>query len=601
MLLFLTSRFRIAAMLIAMVVCHVHLASSQQRTASPAEELQALIMRGRDLANQPTPDQRGMVAIVKACIRVARAAAAADDQATVKDAWNAVIGGLDIAGDQIATAQQAKIRIAAAQTLRDVLQAHDAIAAVRPVLESTDEGDFAKAEQLLLGIGSKNYQAGHYGVARLAWQGLADHDGGHPTASLGLAWLTLAEQPGNHAAVAAAMKSFADSYPSHPDALTAMQQAAIHFAKARQVEAAIEAFQFCTDRCVEQNVNVSDEVVDAIVAMPAEESLMEPVAVWLCENRSRLANTSRALLSARVLKDNPVMFEVAIDALLRLDQRATVTRELLNDVGGSLVAPLIAARLKDHDVKAANKLVAVQWLAKESEWASIATGAGISPDQLSGEGAAHATLMRLIAESFTRTSDQASAHEWWTHVVDVLGDDSFVSALRLAESSVEMDSTDQARQRIKNANAAAHEKPAQIVLVQFLRARVAIRDARLAEARQSLESIIRNVAITTDLRARAQFMLGETHYMQEDFAAAIGAYRLVEGISPESDWAAASLVQAGKSFERLGRTQAAAVCYGNLLSRFADSQHADTARSRVAALSPDARPHPQPSDPILRR
>jgi TolA-binding protein len=89
--------------------------------------------------------------------------------------------------------------------------------------------------------------------------------------------------------------------------------------------------------------------------------------------------------------------------------------------------------------------------------------------------------------------------------------------------------------------------------------------------------------------------------LQQDFADAVEAYRRVEGIDPNGMWVAAAMVQAGKSFEQLGRTREAAVCYSNLLSRFADTSHAALARRRLAAISPDANPSTDSSSTPLRR
>jgi TolA-binding protein len=114
--------------------------------------------------------------------------------------------------------------------------------------------------------------------------------------------------------------------------------------------------------------------------------------------------------------------------------------------------------------------------------------------------------------------------------------------------------------------------------------------------------VVRSQDSEAGLRGRAQWLIGETHFLQQDFAGAIEAYRRVEGIDPGGMWVSASLIQAGKSFEQLGRTREAAVCYGNLLGRFANTPHADLARRRLAAISPDATPsNATPSKPTIRR
>lgn len=595
---------RTPAVLLLLALIQFNVAHAQ----TPADDLQSLILRGRAFANLPKPDKTGMVTVVKDCIRVARAAASVSDTKTVKSAWNAVIGGLDIAGDEIPRVQQARIRVAAARALREADAQHEAIAAVQPVLSSEDDSSVEQAEQLLLKIGAKNYQAGQTSLARLAWLPLAEREGGHPGAELGLAWLALAEKPSEHQSIADAMQAFAKKYPEHPEAPVTLGQATLHFAKAGLVEEALTTFANYAGQVEQQKLGVADDVINALVDLEVEPTLLQPVAAWLLQPPSRLSSVKRAALVARATKQDPASFETAIGALIRMDDAGRDVAAVAQDVGGELVAPLIVARLDDPQISVANKLWGVKWLARNGQWMSIALAAAdLSPDQFvcdpsdSDSHVSQVSLTRLVAESYVRTSDQAKAHDWWAYSVDRLGDESFVSRLRLAECLIAPDTIDEARQRVTEASEAAGEDSGRIALVQFLKAAVAIQELSFEQARQSYESIVRNVAVTADLRARAQWMLGETHFMQNDSPAAIAAYRLVEGIAPDSEWAAASLIQAGKSFERLGRTQAAAVCYGTLLSRFADSQHAKFALDRVAVLSPEARPHPQPSDPILRR
>jgi TolA-binding protein len=103
--------------------------------------------------------------------------------------------------------------------------------------------------------------------------------------------------------------------------------------------------------------------------------------------------------------------------------------------------------------------------------------------------------------------------------------------------------------------------------------------------RALLEQVVRAPGAETDLRGRAQWMIGETFFMQEKFSEAIAAYRQVEAISGSDEWTAASLVQAGKSFEQLGRTREATMCYSTLVSRFGNSPHAGGARRRLAAMT----------------
>ncbi|MEC8475419.1 MAG: hypothetical protein VXZ38_12255, partial [Planctomycetota bacterium] len=72
------------------------------------------------------------------------------------------------------------------------------------------------------------------------------------------------------------------------------------------------------------------------------------------------------------------------------------------------------------------------------------------------------------------------------------------------------------------------------------------------------------------------------------YSRAIEAYRTVETIDPLGSWVAASLIQAGKSFEHLGHQREALICYGNLISRFGGSSHADAASKRLAAIDSES-------------
>ncbi|MEO1618514.1 MAG: hypothetical protein AAFV88_21860, partial [Planctomycetota bacterium] len=73
--------------------------------------------------------------------------------------------------------------------------------------------------------------------------------------------------------------------------------------------------------------------------------------------------------------------------------------------------------------------------------------------------------------------------------------------------------------------------------------------------------------------------------MQQQYREAIEAYRLVEGLDPGGAFSDDALIQAGKSYEQLGRTPEAGLCYGTLLGRHATSPHAKEARQRLASLS----------------
>lgn len=210
---------------------------------------------------------------------------------------------------------------------------------------------------------------------------------------------------------------------------------------------------------------------------------------------------------------------------------------------------------------------------------------------------------RLFAEALLQSGKPKQSLKLWQHIVDRGGADDFPTLLRTAETAVAAGSVNDASMRIAAARAAARNgadgspaqpgNSAQVALTDLLAANLEIRQLRFDRGRALLEQVVRSPESGTDLRGRAQWMIGETFFMQQKFPEAIAAYRQVEAISGSDEWTAMSLVQAGKSFEQLGRTREATVCYSTLVSRFGESPHATGARQRLAAMTtndPNAQP-----------
>ena len=209
---------------------------------------------------------------------------------------------------------------------------------------------------------------------------------------------------------------------------------------------------------------------------------------------------------------------------------------------------------------------------------------------------------RLFAEALIQTGRGAESRVWWNHLVELPETDDFATLLRCAEAETAHGSDiELAAKRIEAARVAAGEDSFRVSLTDLLRAELAIRQLDFDHARGLLEKVVRATATDRAVRARAQWLIGETHYLQQDFPAAIEAYRKVEGIDPAGGWVSASLIQAGKSFEQLGRTREAAVCYLGLLNRFGDTVHASLARRRLAAISPETSSPTQNTNSTIRR
>ncbi len=191
---------------------------------------------------------------------------------------------------------------------------------------------------------------------------------------------------------------------------------------------------------------------------------------------------------------------------------------------------------------------------------------------------------RMLAESLMQTRRSKDALLWWDAIIDVQGADDFATLLRGAEASVAHGSLDNAAMRLSHATGAAQDDAFNLSLVRMLEAELAIRKARMDEARDLLSTIVRATESAAELRPRAQWLIGETFFLQARYGEAIDAYRRVDALDSEGEWAAAALLQAGKAFEKLMKSREAATCYTALLSRFSDTPHASQARMRLAQL-----------------
>jgi TolA-binding protein len=235
---------------------------------------------------------------------------------------------------------------------------------------------------------------------------------------------------------------------------------------------------------------------------------------------------------------------------------------------------------------------ACRWAGLTGRWSMLAMVADqMRPITQAGDHVADPQRLavdRLLAESLMQTRRSKDALAWWNAIIDVQGADDFATLLRGAEAAVAHGTVDLAVARLDQAKRAAGDDPFQLSLIQLLEAELAIRKARLDEARDLLSAIVRSGECAEQLRPRAQWLIGETYFLQSQYAEAIDAYRRVDVLDAEGEWAAAALLQAGKAFEKLLRSREAATCYTALLSRFGDSPHASQARTRLAQLGGDA-------------
>jgi TolA-binding protein len=125
----------------------------------------------------------------------------------------------------------------------------------------------------------------------------------------------------------------------------------------------------------------------------------------------------------------------------------------------------------------------------------------------------------------------------------------------------------------------------QLYEADYLIGRAHAAEANLDAARESYKKVLRSPqASKTETAAMAQWMIGETYFLQEQYATAIREYLRVEVLYAYPRWQAAALLQAGKCHEQMGQWKDAAEAYDRLLSHYAQTDVAAEARERLTAV-----------------
>lgn len=439
-------------------------------------------------------------------------------------------------------------------------------------------------------------------------------------ASLGAAWAATmgAESP---AQAETRIANFIGQFPQHSDVPHAMA------AHARLLESLGEPARAEQVRIALLKAHPANEAVPAMLedfARSATGPWPEPLReAWLARlDRCSEADADSAISSAlwpRIFvaafadTDNR-LWQAAVQALLAADREGTLTFELLQTVSNSephiaehLAVDLLARLLSGPDTNLSTKTsgpsprgseaigtpmgcdAACRWAGLTERWSLLALVADqLEPPTVDTTPARGLVIDRLLAESLMQTRRAHDAARWWEAIVEIHRCQDFETTLRAAETAVAYGTIDAAKRYLAKAKDAASDRDFEISLVQILEAELAVRGARMDEARAILERLAREPATSAELKPRTQWMIGETYFLQERYTEAIDAYRRVDAIDPRSDWAVAAMLQSGKAFEKLGLHRDAATCYTALLTRFPTSPHVEQARLRLAQIGSPA-------------
>ena len=139
-----------------------------------------------------------------------------------------------------------------------------------------------------------------------------------------------------------------------------------------------------------------------------------------------------------------------------------------------------------------------------------------------------------------------------------------------------------------------------IAELNYARGQALLGLGRLDQARAAFQAVM-DVRKEGELAAQAQLMRGETYFHQDRFHEALRDFLQVDILHDSRRWRAASLLEAGKVYERLDRWADAAETYERLLTEFPTEPSAPLARQRLADASRRAEFNAQPKKRLVLR
>ena len=495
------------------------------------------------------------------------------------------------------------VRLAAASAFIADSQFEQATGAIVAVFEDSKamtDAQRSLSVDLCLSIGSEALKANRTDLAFQVYGFAAKYgaESQKSTGMLGAAWAAaMAENQPEQAA--RMMAKFIESYPKHPEASRASRVCATCLKQAGRIDDSNAILADLLTRWPDSEA--AHHIVREQISLPIEE-LSDPVRRWIldpkrAEKLTKLDSRFCAVgLQIAATESDHNAWDRFANLLGEFDKSGQATSDLLQQFSSgeeknlAQAERLAAAFLSPAEGSAVNsraREAACRWAGRNQLWNMLSLAAKSTTPETE-DPSRTASIERLFAEALMQSGERDRAREWWVHLVDVRRADDFATLLRCAETEASIGDASEAQNRIDDAKKACGEDVYRQNLVAMLAAELAIRRLHFDQARSELESVVRSSETNTELRGRAQWMIGETYFLQEKHTEAISAYRSVAGLDPDGPWIAAALVQAGKSFEQLGRTRDAAVCYSTLLSQHADSHYATLARNRLAALSTDS-------------
>lgn len=485
-------------------------------------------------------------------------------------------------------------------------------------LESVDKRDW---QELAIAIGLAALSNNEPAIAQIALRWYLKHavelgpdrPVDRETAILGIAWAA-AQGAEPYEVAAQRLMDFVEEFPSSVQAPKALLVGAGCFQRCDKSNEAVVAYEKLIQQYPESihasaaagqllalrpNLQLDDNLSQHVRRLLAETttiplSLIEAAAVLAAKESDQ--NLWRKLIGS--IEAQPKCGSQVRNILKALDDcdHAGDAELLVTQILSS--EKIIASVSGDHNAEDCPVDQACRWAAARGQWHLLSI-AGRELRQSGAYKLLGPLSLRLLAEGAMQSSELTTARDLLDHLIVKQQNQDFDTLLRRAEIAVSLEAKDIAGEAIDRAERQAKSK-VDFALASVLRAQWFIRDARMLDARDTLERVLRNVEVSDAVKARARWLLGETYYLQRQFAEAVNHYRLVEPLDASGQWTALALVQAGRCFEELGRTRDAAICYTGLITRFGNSPHLPIAQQRLAALN-STDPNGGPNDAQNRK
>jgi len=179
---------------------------------------------------------------------------------------------------------------------------------------------------------------------------------------------------------------------------------------------------------------------------------------------------------------------------------------------------------------------------------------------------------KILNELKTAKPNSAAAKADWFPRVWVL----------LAEIANRKSRYDDVARRVKEGKTRFAAWP-RVYLLDEILGRSLKRQAKFEAAREAFRRVTSHKqGRATETAAKCQFLIAETHLMQDDYKTARQEYFRVEALYEYPEWQAAALYMAGQCDEKLKEFQGAVKTYQDLIRRFPKSKYAAKAKPRLA-------------------